>query len=79
MNQPKKTLEDLLSAIRSLVLRDIFDDIMDADTADIYDVINTFKKVYPDQYQECVNEAIDMAVEEGATDERIAISGYEKA
>lgn len=79
MNQPQKTLEDLLSAVRALVLRDIFDDIMDADTADIYDVIYTFKKVYPDQYQECVNEAIDMAIEEGATDERIAISGYEKA
>lgn len=79
MNQPQKTLEDLLSAVRTLVLQDIFDDIMDADTADTYDVIYTFKKVYPDQYQECVNEAIDMAVEEGATDERIAISGYEKA
>ena len=79
MNQPQKTLEDLLSAIRVFVLHDIFDDIMDADTADTYDVINTFKKVYPDQYQECVNDAIDMAVEEGATDERIAISGYEKA
>lgn len=79
MNQPQKTLEDLLQAVRVLVCRDIFDDIMDADTADTYDVINTFRKVFPDQYQECVNDAIDMAVEEGATDERIAISGYEKA
>jgi hypothetical protein len=51
---------------------------MDADTADTYDVISTFRKVYPDQYQECVNDAIDMAVAAGATDERVAISGYEK-
>lgn len=73
-----KTIDDLVAEVMRLVMHDVFDDIMDADTADTYSLIHTFRRVRPDLWQEAVNLAIDMAMEEGATEERIAISGYEK-
>ena len=73
-----KTIDDLVAEVMRLAMHDVFDDIMDVDTADTYSLIHTFRQVCPDLWQEAVNLAIDMAVEEGATDERIAISGYEK-
>ena len=74
----QKTIDDLITELQRLAMREVFDDIMDADTSDTYDLMHTFKRVYPDLWQESVNFAIEMAEEEGATEERIAISGYEK-
>ena len=73
-----KTIDDLVAEVMGLAMRTIFDEIMDADTADTYSLLCTFRQVHPDLWQEAVNLAVDMAMEEGATEERIAISGYEK-
>ena len=74
----QKTVDDLITELQRLAIREVFDDIMDADTSDTFDLMRAFKKVYPDLWQEAVNFAIEMAEENGATEERIAISGYEK-
>ena len=73
-----KTIDDLVAEVMRLAVRTVFDEIMDADTADTYSLMHTFRQVHPDLWQEAVNMAIDMATEEGATEDRIALSGYEK-
>ena len=71
------TLEDLLREIEIMIYRDVFDNIMDADTSDDSDVIRTFKHLYPERFDRAVSDAVKCAMEEGASEEQVIMSGYE--
>ena len=71
------TLDDLLREIEIMIYRDVFDNIMDADTSDNSDVIRTFMHLYPERCERAVSDAVKCAMEEGASEEQVIMSGYE--
>lgn len=73
---PQKTVEDLVDEVAVLVYRDVFDQLLDADTSDAYDVIHTFRNVFPERYEKIVKDAVKDAMAEGAREETVMACGY---
>ena len=75
-NTDRKTVDDLIKEVEILVYRDVFDQILDADTTDNYDIIQTFKQVFPERYEKTVEEAVKDAMAEGAREETVLMCGF---